>query len=65
MLVFLKIIFYKKEEYFCYKKVLELIIKNNYNESVYNKITLTQNKENNNNLENRYKSWKNKLHRYH
>ena len=64
MLVFLKIIFYKKEEYFCYKKVLELIIKNNYNES-YNKITLIQNKENNNNLENHYKSWKNKLHRYH
>ena len=64
MLVFLKIIFYKKEKYFCYKKVLELIIKNNYNES-YNKITLIQNKENNNNLENRYKSWKNKLHRYH
>ena len=56
MLVFLKIIFYKKEKYFCYKKVLELIIKNNYNESVYNKITLIQNKENNNNLENRYKS---------
>ena len=64
MLVFLKIIFYKKEEYFRYKKVLELIIKNNYNES-YNKITLIQNKENNNNLENHYKSWKNKLHRYH